>query len=134
MASSCADLEVVLKQRPEQRPAEAISLLGNYLRAFSAQMVQTVPVAPRISDDGKTENSADEDWEEVVTLLDQLPALLKEQRMQALKHSERLQEILKGTRWQMPYLLVHSHVKQLQFAAASGALREFRSAFDGSLR
>lgn len=134
MASSCADLEVALKQRPEQRPAEAISLLGNYLRAFSAQMVQTVPVAPRISDDGKTENSADEDWEEVVTLLDQLPALLKEQRMQALKHSERLQEILKGTRWQMPYLLVHSHVKQLQFAAASGALREFRSAFDGSLR
>lgn len=134
MASSCADLEVALKQRPEQRPAEAISLLGNYLRAFSAQMVQTVPVAPRISDDGKTENSADEDWEEVVTLLDQLPALLKEQRMQALKHSERLQEILKGTRWQMAYLLVHSHVNQLQFAAASGALREFRSAFDGSLR
>ena len=134
MASSCADLETAMKQRPEQRPAEAISLLCNYLRAFSAQMVQTVPVAPRISDGARTENFADEDLEEVVTLLDQLPALLKEQRMQALKHSDRLQEILKGTRWQMPYLLVHSHVSQLQFAAASGALREFRSAIDASLR
>ncbi len=134
MASLCADLETAMKQRPEQRPAEAISLLGNYLRAFSAQMVQTVLVAPRISDGARTENLADEDWEEVVTLLDQLPALLKEQRMQALKHSDRLQEILKGTRWQMQYLLVHSHVSQLQFAAASGALREFRSAIDASLR
>lgn len=134
MASSCADLETAMKQRPEQRPAESISLLGNYLRAFSAQMVQTVLVAPRISDGARTENLADEDWEEVVTLLDQLPALLKEQRMQALKHSDRLQEILKGTRWQMQYLLVHSHVSQLQFAAASGALREFRSAIDASLR
>ena len=134
MASSCADLETAMKQRPEQRPAEAISLLGNYLRAFSAQMVQTVLVAPRISDGARTENLADEDWEEVVTLLDQLPALLKEQRMQAVKHSDRLQEILKGTRWQMQYLLVHSHVSQLQFAAASGALREFRSAIDASLR
>lgn len=134
MASSCADLETAMKQRPEQRPAEAISLLCNYLRAFSAQMVQTVPVAPRISDGARTENLADEDLEEVLTLLDQLPALLKEQRMQALKHSDRLQEILKGTRWQMPYLLVHSHVSQLQFAAASGALREFRSAIDASLR
>lgn len=34
--------------------AEAISLLGNYLRAFSAQMVQTVLVAPRISDGART--------------------------------------------------------------------------------
>jgi signal transduction histidine kinase/CheY-like chemotaxis protein/HPt (histidine-containing phosphotransfer) domain-containing protein len=134
MASSCADLESALKQQPEQRPAEAISVLCKYLRAFSAQMVQTVPAPPRISDGARIENIADEYLEEIVTLLDQLPALLKEQRMQALKHSDRLQEILKDTRWQIPYLLVHSQISQLQFAAASGALREFRPAFDASLR
>lgn len=134
LASTCADLETTLKQAPAQRPAEALSLLCKYLRVFPAQMAQTVAAPLHIFDAASKEEITDKDREEIVTLLDQLPTLLKEQRMQALKHSDRLQEILKGTRWQMPFFLVHSHISQLQFAAASGALQEFRSAFDASWR
>lgn len=134
LASTCADLETTLKQAPAQRPAEALSLLCKYLRVFPAQMAQTVAAPLHIFDEASKKEITDKDREEIVTLLDQLPALLKEQRMQALKHSDRLQEILKGTRWQMPFFLVHSHISQLQFAAASGALQEFRSAFDASWR
>lgn len=134
LASACLGLETALKQAPDQRPADAVSLLCKYLRVFSEQMVQTSPNALPVSPVAKKETIPGGDLEELNTLLEQLPALLKEQRMQALKHSERLQEILKGTRWQMSYLPVHSQISQLQFAAASGALRDFRTELDATLR
>ena len=134
VASACAQLEVVLRQAPDRRPSAEISLLGKYLRVFSEQMVQTnLQSIPKTQESLREKEAiSDANLEEIKTLLDQLPALLTEQRMQALKHSDRLHEILKGTPWQMPYMQVHSQISQLQFATASGALSDFRNALDAS--
>ncbi|MFY3386292.1 CHASE domain-containing protein [Paracidovorax sp. MALMAid1276] len=126
IAASCQSLENDLKTSPDTLPEGAVSALGNFLRAFSPQLLQTLESAltPDVPADPAQRSLGPQDREELDALLEQLPTLLKEQRMQALKDSERLQELLQGTPWQALYVPVHDKIQQLQFAAALTALEE----------
>jgi CheY-like chemotaxis protein len=127
----CKTIEAALSSEPHQRPDELLATLGDYLRAFSQEIAHSLDEHRDAMQNGENVSTSQNNPPELKAMLDELPSLLSEQRMQALRHSEKLLEMVKGTRLHGLYAPVHALVEQLQFAAALEALNEFTDQLNG---
>jgi CheY-like chemotaxis protein/HPt (histidine-containing phosphotransfer) domain-containing protein len=127
----CKTIEETLASEPDKHPAELIATLGEYLRAFSREIAHSLDEHTGALQNAEIVSEVQNIQPELKALLEQLPDLLTEQRMQAVRHSEKLLALMKDTHWHGLYLPVHTLVEQLQFAAALEALKEFTNQLNG---
>ncbi len=127
IALDCIAIENAMRQSPEARPTELLSALIQKLETIAAQVRQVTTSGTPVAATGVGATSSPPDRERLDVLLQQLPDLLRQQRMQALQHSTQVLELLQGTAQQSVYQTVHQLVLQLQFPAASEALSQIVS-------
>lgn len=129
LESLCRTMEGEIQARPDTWPTDAANALERALKGAPARISRAVDESLSPPDAAGVNLADQTHITEINDLLESLPALLQNQRIQAIKKSERLHDLLEGTQWHAQYGTIHAQISQLHFSAAMVAFQDFSESF-----